>query len=285
MKILITGAKGQLGSELLRYAAAHGIDAVGIDIDECDITNYDAVEAVFRDINPNCIIHCAAYTAVDKAESNRDLCLAINKIGTENIVKVCAELKAKLIYISTDYVFPGMGETPYQPDDATAPVNFYGESKLLGELAVKEFLTDYFIVRISWVFGIGGPNFVKTMLTLADTKPELRVVGDQIGSPTYCADLAPLLFEMAKGSTYGIYHATNEGFCSWAEFADFSIKAAGKSCPIIPITTEEYPTPAPRPKNSRMSKQKLTNNGFSALPTWQSAVERYIKELENMKEL
>jgi dTDP-4-dehydrorhamnose reductase len=284
MKILITGSKGQLGSELVGYAKANGIDAIGIDIDDCDITNYDAVKTVFGDILPDCVIHCAAYTAVDKAESNRDLCLAINKTGTENIAKVCKDIGAKLVYISTDYVFPGVGTDLYKPDDETNPTNFYGESKLLGELAVKEYLSDYFIVRISWVFGLGGGNFVKTMLTLADSKPALNVVGDQVGSPTYCGDLAPLLFDMAKSDKYGIYHAANEGFCTWAEFADFAIKTAGKTCPVTPITTEEYPTPAPRPKNSRMSKQKLTDNGFTLLPTWQSAVERYIKELNNMKE-
>ena len=279
MKILITGAKGQLGSELINYAKANDINAYGIDIDDCDITNLDAVKSVLGDISPDCVIHCAAYTAVDKAESNRDLCLAINKTGTENIAKVCRDIGAKLVYISTDYVFPGDGIAQYKPDDETNPINFYGESKLLGELALKEHLTDYFIVRISWVFGLGGGNFVKTMLTLADTKSELGVVGDQIGSPTYCGDLAPLLFEMAKSDKYGVYHATNEGFCSWAEFADFAIKTAEKTCPVTPITTEEYPTPAPRPKNSRMSKQKLIDNGFSPLPTWQSAVERYIKEI------
>ena len=279
MKILITGSNGQLGSELINFAKANNISAVGIDIDDCDITNLEAVKTVFGEIKPDCVIHCAAYTAVDKAESNKELCLAINKTGTENIAKVCKDIEAKLIYISTDYVFQGEGIAQYKPDDETDPINFYGESKLLGELAVKEYLTDYFIVRISWVFGLGGGNFVKTMLSLADSKSELNVVGDQIGSPTYCGDLAPLLFDMSKSNKYGIYHATNEGFCSWALFADFAIKTAGKECYINPINTEEYPTPAVRPKNSKMSKEKLTENGFSKLPTWKSAVERYIKEL------
>ncbi|MDF2857942.1 MAG: dTDP-4-dehydrorhamnose reductase, partial [Neobacillus sp.] len=216
---------------------------------------------------------------VDKAEENLELCRAVNSEGSRNIARACRDIKAKMIYISTDYVFPGNGEAFYETNDATEPLGVYGQTKLDGELAVKDLLNQYFIVRISWVFGINGNNFIKTMLKLSETREEVSVVADQIGSPTYTADLAPLLCDMVVTDKYGTYHATNEGTCSWAELAEEAFRAAGRSTKVNYITTEEYHTKALRPKNSRLSKRSLDEAGFTRLPEWQDAVKRYIEEL------
>lgn len=277
MKVLVTGVGGQLGYDVMKELEKRGIDCCGADRAEFDITDFQATKNFIKAYMPDAVIHCSAYTAVDKAEEEIELCRAVNAEGTENIAKVCKDIDAKMIYISTDYVFPGTGEHFYEPEDSTAPCNVYGETKLEGELAVKRLLEKYFIVRISWVFGINGNNFIKTMLKLGTSRKELSVVADQVGSPTYTADLAILLVDMVSTEKYGIYHATNEGICSWADFAEKIFVAAGLSVKVNHITSEEYPTKATRPKNSRMSKNKLVENGFNRLPSWEDAVERYVK--------
>jgi dTDP-4-dehydrorhamnose reductase len=248
-----------------------------------DITDYMATHKFIKAYKPEVIIHCAAYTAVDKAENDVECCRRVNAQGTENIAKVCQEIAAKLVYISTDYIFPGVGEQFYEVDDETGPTNVYGLTKLEGEQKVRALLTKYFIVRISWVFGRNGNNFVKTMLKLGENHAELNVVADQIGSPTYTADLAPLLCAMVFTDKYGTYHVTNEGVCFWAEFAREIFAQAGMSVKVNPIPASEYPTRATRPYNSRMSKAKLTKNGFSKLPAWQDALARYLKEIGKSK--
>jgi len=225
---------------------------------------------------PDVVIHCAAYTAVDKAEDERDLCYAVNVLGTKNIVEACKELDAKMVYISTDYVFDGEKEEPYEVTDTPNPVNYYGYTKYLGEEAVKNNLEKYFIVRISWVFGKNGNNFVKTMLRLGQERKEIKVVCDQIGSPTYTFDLAKLLCDMIQTDKYGIYHATNEGYCSWYEFACEIFKIAGMDVKVIPIKSEEYSTRAKRPRNSRLSKENLVEKKISVLPKWNTSLEKFI---------
>lgn len=279
MKILVTGVKGQLGYDICRILSDRSIEHRGVDIDDFDITDFQAVKQSISAYAPDAIIHCSAFTAVDKAEDMPDVCEKVNRDGTKNIATVAKEIGAKMMYISTDYVFGGTGESFYTPEDTPAPISVYGKTKWLGEEAVKELLDRFFIVRISWVFGINGGNFVKTMLRLAESKTDLNVVCDQIGSPTYTYDLAQLLCDMIVTDRYGIYHATNEGICSWAEFASEIMKMAGAKTVIHPIPSSEYPTKAVRPLNSRMSKDKLGANGFSRLPTWQDALERYLKEL------
>ena len=279
MKILVTGVKGQLGYDVVKELEKRGMEAIGVDIEEMDITDEASVNQVIREANPDAVIHCAAYTAVDAAEENVDICRKVNADGPKNIAKVCKDLDIKMIYISTDYVFDGQGTRPWEPDDACGPVSVYGQTKYEGELAVKETLDKYFIVRIAWVFGINGKNFVKTMLGLAEKYDTLRVVNDQFGSPTYTYDLARLLVDMVQTEKYGIYHATNEGICSWYEFACAIFKEAGVKMTVNPVTSEEYGAKANRPLNSRMSKEKLTENGFEKLPTWQDALSRYIREL------
>ena len=278
--ILVTGAKGQLGTDVMVELNKHGIDCVGIDIDDLDILDSDAVYTYITKYKPSSIIHCAAYTAVDKAEDEPDLCMRVNEDGTENIAKACKSVDAELIYISTDYVFPGDGEKPYEIDAPKGALQVYGKSKLKGEEAVLRHLERYYIVRISWVFGANGINFVKTMLNLAQTKSELSVVCDQYGSPTYTPDLAVLLRSMAMSGKYGVYHATNEGFCSWAEFADEIMRQSGSSCMVNHIPTEQYPTKAKRPKNSRLSKMSLDKMGFDRLPGWKEALARYLANNE-----
>ena len=228
---------------------------------------------------PDAVIHCAAYTKVDLAEDEPERCWAVNADGTRNLAAACREIGAKMLYISTDYVFPGTGEQFRRTDDPVSPVNTYGRSKLAGELAVQSLLETYFIVRISWVFGKNGNNFVKTMLRLAETRTELTVVCDQIGSPTYTADLAPLLCDMVQTERYGIYHATNGGTCAWSEFAKAIFELADKQVTVYPISTSAYPTRAVRPLNSRMSKECLHSNGFQELPEWKNALVRYLKEI------
>lgn len=278
MKILVTGVKGQLGYDVVKVLEERNIECLGVDIDDFDITDAKATSEYIRKYAPDAVIHCSAYTAVDKAEDELELCRKVNVDGPRNIAAVCKEIGAKMIYISTDYVFPGIGDKPYEADDPTGPLGAYGQTKLDGELAVKEILSRFFIVRISWVFGINGNNFVKTMLRLGKERKEINVVCDQIGSPTYTADLAPLLCDMVVTEKYGTYHATNEGYCSWAEFTEEIFKLAGYSTKVIPIPTSEYPTKAKRPLNSRMSKKSLDRAGFKRLPLWQDAVSRYVSQ-------
>ncbi|MBO5283014.1 MAG: dTDP-4-dehydrorhamnose reductase [Lachnospiraceae bacterium] len=276
MKVLVTGVKGQLGFDVVNELEKKGIEAVGVDIQEMDITDRTSVEQVIRQEAPDAVIHCAAYTAVDAAEENEALCRRVNADGTRNIAEVCKALDSKLIYISTDYVFSGEGERPWEPEDERAPKSVYGQTKYEGELAVQELLEKYFIVRIAWVFGVNGRNFVKTMLKLAENHDTITVVNDQFGSPTYTYDLARLLVDMVQTDKYGIYHATNEGICSWYDFACAIFKEAGISMNVKPVTSEEYGAKASRPANSRMSKEKLTQQGFERLPAWQDALKRYL---------
>lgn len=280
MRILVTGVKGQLGFDVVNELEKRGHTAIGVDVEEMDITDAEAVEKEMKADNLDAVIHCAAYTAVDAAEDNRETCMRVNADGTKNIARVCKELDLKMVYISTDYVFDGKGERPWEPDDARSPLNVYGESKYQGELAVEEYLDKYFIVRIAWVFGVNGKNFIKTMLKLGETHKEINVVNDQTGSPTYTYDLAVLLADMVETEKYGRYHATNEGLCTWYEFAREIFKQAGMDVKVNPVSSEEFPAKAKRPHNSRMDKSKLTDNGFALLPTWQDALKRYLEAIK-----
>ena len=279
MRVLVTGVKGQLGYDVMNELAGRGHEGIGVDIQEMDITDAASVEKVITEAAPDAVIHCAAYTAVDAAEDNVDLCRRVNAGGTENIARVCKALNCKMMYISTDYVFNGQGTRPWEPDDKREPLNVYGQTKYEGELAV-ETLEKFFLVRIAWVFGVNGKNFIKTMLNLGKTRDHLTIVADQIGSPTYTYDLARLLVDMILTDKYGIYHATNEGICNWYEFACEIFRQAGMKVDVAPVPASEYPTKAKRPENSRMSKEKLTENGFEKLPTWQDALHRYLREIE-----
>lgn len=278
--IIVTGAKGQLGGDVCDLLKKEGLPFIGIDKDELDITDEAEVINFFdRNKNASALIHCAAYVAVDKAEDKSEICFAVNEKGTRNLARSCKKHGIKMLYVSTDYVFPGKGTAPFETDSEKAPLNTYGLSKLRGEEAVRENLTDYFIVRTSWVFGEKNTNFIATMLRLAETKKELNVVSDQIGSPTYSKDLARLICEMIKTERYGTYHGTNEGFCSWYELAKKAFITAGKAVKINPVSSEDFPTKATRPKNSRLSKKCLDENGFSRLPDWEDAVERYLANI------
>ena len=280
MRVLVTGAKGQLGHDVVNELEKRGITGIGVDIDEMDITDPAACRRVITDADVDAVIHCAAYTAVDAAEDNAELCNKINGEGTANIADVCRDLDIKMMYISTDYVFNGQGVRPWEPDDEREPLNAYGMSKYLGELAVEERLTKYFIVRIAWVFGVNGKNFIKTMLRLGEERGAVTVVDDQIGSPTYTYDLARLLVDMIVTDKYGRYHATNEGLCSWYEFAVEIFKQAGMdNVKVTPTDSASYAAKARRPVNSRISKEKLTEMGFERLPQWQDALRRYLKEI------
>lgn len=277
MKVFVTGVKGQLGFDVVNELKKRGHEAIGVDIDEMDITDEESVNRVIKAAAPDAVIHCAAYTAVDAAEDNLELCRNVNARGTEYIARVCRELDIRMMYISTDYVFNGQGTRPWEPDDKREPLNVYGQTKYEGELAVEENLTKYFIVRIAWVFGLNGKNFIKTMLNLGQTHDKLTVVADQIGSPTYTYDLARLLVDMIETEKYGRYHATNEGLCSWYEFACEIFKQAGMNVSVEPVTSDQYPSKAKRPMNSRMNKDKLEENGFVRLPSWQDALKRYLR--------
>lgn len=281
MKILVTGATGQLGYDVCRELDRRGIPHLGTGSSDMDITDEPAVKRRLAAYRPDAVIHCAAYTAVERAEEEPERAFQVNECGTRNIAAACREIGAKLLYPSTDYVFPGTGTAPHETDALTGPLNVYGKSKLAGESAVRALAEKYYIVRISWVFGINGGNFVKTMLRLSETQREVQVVDDQVGSPTYTADLAPLLCDMVRTERYGVYHATNEGFCSWAEFAAAIFMKAGRTTTVQPVATAEYSaTKALRPLNSRLSKQSLTDAGFSRLPPWRDALARYLKELQ-----
>lgn len=294
MKILVTGVGGQLGHDVMNELARRGHEAVGSDLAETmdtpyayvsmDLTNDGSVRDTLLSIKPEAVIHCAAWTAVDAAEDaeNRDLVKAVNVGGTASIARVCKELDCKMIYISTDYVFNGKGETPWDPDCKDyEPLSVYGQTKLEGELAVAEALEKYFIVRIAWVFGVNGKNFIKTMLSVGRKYDTVRVVNDQIGTPTYTLDLSRLLADMIESDQYGYYHATNEGgFISWYDFTKEIYRQAGLSTTVLPVTTEEYGlTKAVRPRNSRLDKSKLAEMGFEPLPDWKDALARYLVEI------
>lgn len=276
--ILVTGSNGQLGFDVIRELKNRKIDCIGTIRSDFDLTNYEDTEKFILKIKPECIIHCAAYTNVNKAEDEKELCYKVNVDGTENIAKVCRKLNAKMIYISTDYVFDGRKDGQYEVNDTPNPLSVYGKSKYEGELKVKENLDEYFIVRTSWVFGSHGNNFVKTMLKLGKEKESIDVVCDQIGSPTYTVDLARLLCDMVLSDKYGIYHASNEGFCSWAEFAEEIMKQADLKCKINYIKSNEYKSKVVRPLDSRLSKKSIMKNGFKLLPEWICSIDKYIKE-------
>lgn len=280
MKVLVTGAKGQLGTDLMNELEKRGIEGIGVDVEEMDITDAEACRRVIKASGADAVIHCAAYTAVDAAEDNVELCRRINGEGTRNVAQACKEADVKLMYISTDYVFDGQGTRPWEPDDERHPLNVYGQTKYEGELAVEELSDKYFIVRIAWVFGVAGKNFIKTMLRLGKERGAVSVVDDQVGSPTYTYDLARLLVDMIQTDKYGRYHATNEGLCSWYEFAKEIFRQAGMDVPVTPVSSSEFPAKATRPSNSRMSKEKLSDNGFERLPVWQDALGRFLKEIE-----
>ncbi len=279
MKVLVTGVTGQLGYDVARELEKRHIEYKGTGSREMDISDAEAVKRVITEYHPDAIIHCAAYTAVDKAEDDYGRAMDVNAKGTLAIAKAAKEIDAKMLYISTDYVFNGQGTEPFTVDAATAPLNVYGLTKLFGEEAVQLELSKYFIVRISWVFGKNGNNFIKTMLRLGQTHEELTVVSDQWGSPTYTADLAPLLCDMISMDAYGIYHATNEGITNWAEFAAYIMEQAHLSCKVRPIPSSDYPTRAVRPLNSRLDKSSLDKAGFRRLPDWKDALRRYLKEI------
>ena len=283
MKLLVTGVKGQLGHDIVNECKERNIEVVGVDVEEMDITDTKMVEEVIKGGNFNAVVHCAAWTAVDKAEDEVEACTKVNVEGTKNIANVCKELDIPMMYFSTDYVFDGQGETPWNEYDQRNPLNVYGQTKYEGELIV-EALEKYFIVRIAWVFGVNGNNFIKTMLRLgkergAVSEDSLSVVNDQIGSPTYTYDLSKLVVDMIQTDKYGIYHATNEGLCSWYEFACEIFKQAEIDVTVTPVDSNAFPAKAKRPSNSRMSKDMLDKNGFKRLPTWQDALKRYIKEI------
>lgn len=312
MKVLVTGVAGQLGHDVMNELAGRGYEGIGSDIQEVysgiqdgtavtsmpyvqmDITDADCVKRVISEAAPDAVVHCAAWTAVDLAEEEekKPIVQAVNVDGTRNIAKVCKELNCKMVYLSTDYVFDGQGETPWDPDCKDyKPLNVYGQTKLEGELAVSELLTKYFIVRIAWVFGKNGKNFIKTMLNVGKNHDTIKVVNDQIGTPTYTFDLAKLLVDMIKTEKYGYYHATNEGgYISWYDFTKEIFRQAVEmgheeysedKVKVLPVTTEEYGvSKAARPFNSRLDKSKLTDNGFHLLPTWQDALNRYLKEID-----
>ena len=281
MRILVTGVKGQLGHDVVNEMVKRGLEPVGVDLGEMDITDAGACRKVITESKVDAVIHCAAYTAVDAAEDNVDVCRKVNADGTRNIAEVCRDLDIKMMYISTDYVFDGQGTRPWEPDDQRHPLNVYGQTKYEGELAVEELVKKFFIVRIACVFGVNGKNFIKTMLRIGKERGAATVVDDQIGSPTYTHDLARLLVDMIQTEKYGRYHATNEGLCSWYELACEIFRQAGMDqVKVTPVPTSGYPaSKAKRPMNSRLSKEKLTENGFERLPDWKDAVGRYLKEI------
>ena len=293
MRVFVTGVKGQLGHDVMNELAKRGHEGIGVDIEEMDITDAESVRKVITEANPDVVIHCAAWTAVDLAEDDdkKEKVHQVNAVGTENIAKVCHDIDCKMIYISTDYVFDGQGTRPWEPDDERHPLNVYGQTKYEGELAVEKWVKKFYIVRIAWVFGVNGKNFIKTMLNVAKTHSTLKVVNDQIGTPTYTFDLARLLVDMIETDKYGYYHVTNEGgYISWYDFTKEIFRQAtllGRTeysednVTVLPVTTAEYGlSKAARPFNSRLDKSKLVENGFTPLPTWQDAVARYLKEIE-----
>ena len=282
VKVLVTGANGQLGYDVVKKLNSLGIENIGVDINDFDITDKKQAEDYILKSEPDVVVHCAAYTSVDKAEDEREKCYEVNVNGTRHIAGACKKIDAKMVYISTDYVFDGEGTEPHQEDERTAPVNYYGYTKEQGEVIVRELLDKHFIIRTSWVYGKHGSNFVKTMLKLAQDKNDINVVNDQVGAPTYTEDLASLICDMLQTTKYGTYHGVNEGYCSWYEFAYEIFKHAGiKNIRINPINTPEYPTRAKRPLNSKLAKPNLDRNNFNRLPHWKNALSRYLKSFQD----
>lgn len=284
MKIVVTGVTGQLGYDVVRELVHRGVECKGVGRTDFDITDYDAAKECIASYHPDAVIHCSAYTAVDQAEDEQSLCRNVNAHGTEHIARICHDIGAKMVYISTDYVFPGTGTMEYETTDNTEPLNFYGLTKWEGEEAVRTWLQHYFIVRISWVFGMHGNNFVKTMRRLGQDRKELSVVADQFGSPTYTADAAVFLCDLVMTDQFGVYQVTNEGVCSWAEFAEEIFRQANIPCKVQGIPTSDYPTKAKRPLNSRMSKDALVTAGFDRLPDWKNALGRFLTEMRGKRE-
>ena len=281
MKLIVTGSKGQLGSDVVERCRVAGLNVIENNRVAADITNRKAIKEFIKNSGADAIIHCAAYTAVDKAEDERELCYDVNVNGTRYIAEACSELGIKMLYISTDYIFNGQGTEPWKVNDNPDPINYYGETKYLGEIEILKLIEKFFIIRISWVFGKNGSNFVKTMMNLAANSKanSINVVDDQVGSPTYTHDIAKLICEMIQTDKYGVYHATNEGYCSWHEFACEIFKAADIKINVNHISSVDYRTKAKRPLNSRLDKNCLTSKGFNKLPYWKEAVNCYIKEL------
>lgn len=279
MKVLVTGYTGQLGFDVIRELKARNIECIGTTRNEFSLTDTEKMQAFVKAYKPDAVIHCAAYMNVNEAEDNKDLCMLVNYSSTKELAKICKEIDAKMIYISTDYVFAGSGEGFYEINNDKEPQNVYGKSKLKGELAIQKILDKYFIIRTSWLFGINGNNFIKYVLSEQKKGNKLRIVNDQIGSPTYTVDLAKLLCDMALSDKYGVYHATNEGICSWYDFACEIFKQADIKIDVEPVPSTAFPTKAIRPHNSRMSKKCLDEAGFNRLPAWQDALVRYLQEL------
>ena len=279
MKVMITGAGGQLGHDVIQALEARGIEHLGVDAGDFSLTDGEAVSRAVRAYNPDVIVHCAAWTDVDGAESLPEVCCAVNGVGTLHLVRAALSINAALLYISTDYVFSGEGSEPWKTEDPARPCNVYGLSKLQGEDAVRSLMTRFFILRSSWIYGVNGKNFVRTMLRLGAEKPEVRVVNDQIGSPTWSRDLARVICDMIGTEQYGIYHVRNEGFLSWAEFAQMIMRKAQLPCRVIPVPSSEYVTPARRPLNSRLDGSALAEHGFAPMPSVESALDRFLAEL------
>lgn len=281
MRILVTGARGQLGIDLSEELLGRSHEVIGADIDNMDITDAEAVEAFMQKTRPEAVIHCAAYTATDRAEDEPDVCRLVNSVGTRNIAEVCRRMNIKMLYISTDYVFGGEGTEPFGVDDEAAPLSVYGKTKYEGECSVRQLVEKHFVVRISWVFGLHGNNFVKTMLRIASQNNKIFAVADQIGSPTYTRDLSVLLADMIVTDKYGTYHASNEGYCSWYDFAcEIFAQSEMAQMEVAPVASDYFTYKIERPKNSRLDKSKLEENGFSRLPTWQDALSRFLSELK-----
>jgi dTDP-4-dehydrorhamnose reductase len=279
MRVLVTGAKGQLGYDIVKRLELQNIENLGIGRDEIDITDKQATIRFIGEYKPNVVIHCAAYTSVDKAEEEKEKCYSINVNGTRHIAEACSNVDAAMVYISTDYVFNGDNKEPYEIGHTPDPICYYGQTKYFGELEVKKYLKKYYIVRISWVFGQNGSNFVKTMLNLGKRRSEIRVVADQIGSPTYTYDAAKMIYNLIAAGKYGTYHCTNEGFCSWYEFAKEIFRLAGYDIAVTPICSGEYHIKAKRPGSSRLSKHSLDVNGLERLPEWKDALKRFLNEI------
>lgn len=284
LKFLVTGARGQLGSDIVKRLKTLGLDAVAADFEEFDITNRKQTEDYILEAKPDMIIHCAAYTDVDKAEDEKDICSAINITGTKNLVLAAKKVNAKFVYISTDYVFDGKGDIPQPEDKATNPVNFYGQTKAEGEKIVKEAVEKHYIIRTSWIYGSNGKNFVKAMIDLAKKKCEIDVVCDQIGAPTYTVDLAEFITDLIQTDNYGTYHGVSEGYCSWYEFASYIFDITGNKIDIKPISTNKYPTKAKRPLNSRLAKKNTDQAGINRLPHWKNSLTRFLSEYEKAEE-
>ncbi len=279
IKVLVTGVNGQLGYDVVKRLNALGIECKGADKADFDISDFEQTRNYIKTYNPDVVVHCAAYTAVDKAEDEQEICRKINVVGSENIAKVCKEIDSSMVYISTDYVYDGKGDLPFKVEDTPNPQNVYGLTKLQGEESCRAILDKLYVVRTSWVFGINGNNFVKTMLKLAQNHDHISVVGDQIGSPTYTVDLAEFICYILQTQKYGIYNCSNEGYCSWYDFAQAIFKKAGVNVQVDKVTSKEYPAKAKRPLNSRMDKSKLTLNGYHVMPSWENALERYLEEM------